>query len=482
MQIFARLAVGGDSGRPPSPEQGVGAAVLRLFAITWAMATFVHLWANPASLSFLRHPGLLGGVHAVLALLALAALLRPDALGWLIALALLQVYSAWLEMPFIGNHWLLVALVALGFLAAVLSTSVKQASRWDREAIIARFLPTARTLLLFFYSFAAFSKLNHGFFTPARSCGRFYAAELANAYSLPAPATSGWSAWIPVIGTVAIECSIPLLLLFRRTRYWGVVLGLAFHGLIGLDPVHLFTDFSSVLLALFLLFLPGDFALRVQWNTARRAAAGVAAALTLALWFSRGGMPEWLMAAGQIFWFVYYAAMAVAVVIFLVKVRPRAEPYGLRIRPRWLVLVPLLAVFNGLTPYLELKTGFGWNMYSNLATVDGRSNHLLIRRTLPLSGAQRHLVRILASDDPGLQPYARDGFLLALPQLRAYVSRNPSVRLRYELDGVVHDDARAGADPLLDRPVPAWQEKLQLFRAVDSENPPRCLDRWGAAR
>jgi hypothetical protein len=35
---------------------------------------------------------------------------------------------------------------------------------------------------------------------------------------------------------------------------------------------------------------------------------------------------------------------------------------------------------------------------------------------------------------------------------------------------------------VLSRPVPVWRAKLQLFRAVDVQDPPRCQDRWGAAR
>ena len=64
------------------------------------------------------------------------------------------------------------------------------------------------------------------------------------------------------------------------------------------------------------------------------------------------------------------------------------------------LLVPLLVVANGLTPYLELKTGFGWNMYANLRTADGETNHYLVPRTLPLTDEQDELVVILDSDDP----------------------------------------------------------------------------------
>jgi hypothetical protein len=59
---------------------------------------------------------------------------------------------------------------------------------------------------------------------------------------------------------VAIEGSIPVLLLRRRWRHIGVALGLVFHSAIALDMTHLFSDFSSVLAALFVLFLPASFA------------------------------------------------------------------------------------------------------------------------------------------------------------------------------------------------------------------------------
>ena len=69
----------------------------------------------------------------------------------------------------------------------------------------------------------------------------------------------GWSHLVP-FGVAGTEMSIPILLSMRRTRYIGVVVGLVFHGLIALDQAHLFSDFSSVLVALFVLFLPAAFA------------------------------------------------------------------------------------------------------------------------------------------------------------------------------------------------------------------------------
>jgi hypothetical protein len=89
---------------------------------------------------------------------------------------------------------------------------------------------------------------------------------------------------------------------------------------------------------------------------------------------------------------------------------------------------------------------------------------------------------VLETDDPALRKYADDRYRIPLPQLQTYAARRPNGRLRYALDGVVRDAPRIGSDPVLSRRVPAWRAKVQLFRAVDMEDPPRCQDRWGAAR
>ena len=90
------------------------------------------------------------------------------------------------------------------------------------------------------------------------------------------------------------------------------------------------------------------------------------------------------------------------------------------------LLVPLLVVANGLTPYLEVKTAYGWNMYANLRTVDGDSNHFVVRSTLPLTDEQADLVRIISTDDPGLTLYAEGGYALTWTQLRIYLSDLPA--------------------------------------------------------
>jgi hypothetical protein len=179
-------------------------------------------------------------------------------------------------------------------------------------------------------------------------------------------------------------------------------------------------------------------------------------------------------------WQVFAVAAVAATVTFLRQHRaPAADP--LRPHHALFALVPLLVVLNGLTPYLELKTGYGWNMYANLRTVDGDSNHLIVRRTLPLTDEQADPVEILSSSDPELQR-STDGFALPWRQLRTYLARHPDVAITYRRAGATVSLRRADERPELVEAQPAWREKVQLFRAIDLREPTRCVPTFGPAR
>ena len=180
-------------------------------------------------------------------------------------------------------------------------------------------------------------------------------------------------------------------------------------------------------------------------------------------------------------WQVYAVLVGATALRFLRQHRTSVAGY-LRPHHALFAVVPLLVVLNGLTPYLEVKTGYGWNMYANLRTVDGESNHLLVRRTFPLTDEQRDVVEILSTSSPVLRRYSTSGYGLTWRQLRAYVAQHPDIRLTYRRGNEVVALARASDDPELVEPVPAWREKVQLFRAVDLRSPERCVPTFGPAR
>ena len=159
--------------------------------------------------------------------------------------------------------------------------------------------------------------------------------------------------------------------------------------------------------------------------------------------------------------------------------RPAARGRTACLRPHHAVflLVPLLVVVNGFTPYLELKTGYGWNMYSNLRTVDGESNHLLVRRDVPVDRRPgRPGARSSARTTPPSPRYAARGYALTWQQFRDLPGRPPrrprscttAARARVSL-------APASAHPELVEPIPAVAGE-----AASCSGPSTCRRRSGA--
>jgi hypothetical protein len=279
-------------------------------------------------------------------------------------------------------------------------------------------------------------------------------------------------------GVAATEMSIPILLSMRRTRYAGVAVGLVFHSLIALDQTHLFSDFSSVLVALFVLFLPPSFASGVIGRYRERARPLVVAVCVVLL------LVQWKQGNTRLYrdglgwaWVIFDVVVIALVARFLLRPHPpaveRPLSFGRNGVPRWMAIVPILVVLNGLSPYLELRTAYAFNMYSNLQAGDGDTNHFLVTRTLPLTNFESDLVRITATDDPGLRPYVGN-FDLPFLQLRDYLSRHRAVSLTYVRGGLPHSVARAADDPALVESVPSWESKLFAFRSLDQGDPARC--------
>lgn len=461
-----------------------------LFSVMWALAALWHLLGNPTIASAWSQALLVAGVAAVL--------LRPGAPLALGGLAVAGLLTVWEEAPFLGNHWLLAGFVNLGILAAVITGVVRRRPH-DRVDLANRVLPMARLSLLGFYVFAGFAKLNSAFFDRTVSCAAFYFRESTDSVGLTGLQLGGatWVEQLVIFGTVAIELSVPVLLVVRATRRYGVMLALVFHAVLAVDHTHQFFDFSSVLFALFVLFLPATagawvgerlgsvrarLALRGEAVPGRVHLALVGLAVVIGLLVALDVYTRTV--ALQVGWWPWQLyALGVIAAAWRVTRQERTAP-SIRLRPHHALfaIVPLLVVANGLTPYLEVKTGYGWNMYANLRTVDGETNHLIVPRTFPVTDEQADLVEIVDSDDAGLARYAATDYALTWRALRTYLSDRPDVRITYVRDGRRVSLDRASDDPDLVRPVPTWRDKIQLFRAVDRRSPERCVPYWGAAR
>lgn len=459
---------------------------LTLFASLWAVAALFHvLGPSGGAVGVFGNPTALGLTHVLLAMCAIWLLVRPARNLPLMLVAVIGLIAAWQEAPTLGNHWLVAVFVDLALLLSALATL--RDGGINRDRLAAAFLPAARWCLVLFYLFAAFSKLNSAFFDTAVSCSTYYFDETVRSLGFNTPLTVGAGGLARLLSfvTVITELSIPILLLSRRTRIFGVVLGLGFHSLIALDRLHLFIDFSSVLAAMFVLFLPTQFAmsalgflkgkgvqLLIFWAT-------VAGLVLAAQWIGSNNFAYFVFLEGRLFiWYVFDATISLGVVMWLARYRGQALewPFTLRDKGPILLAVPALLVLNGLLPYFELRTAYVYTMYSNLRMVEGKSNHFIVRSSLPLSGRQADLVKVVASSDPGLSSYATYSYLLPWDLFRAYLAKHPEEAVSYERGGKRYLVDRASDYPELVTSPPLLARKLLALRAVDANDKVRCQD------
>ena len=473
---------------------GAGAGRQVLFALVLGVASLFHLAGNPR-FGFVSSGVALAAVQLAVGAAALLVCLRPRRQAPLLALCALIPLSAWLEAPTVGNHWVLAASLALAYLVAWGAT--RRRGEATGPTMFASFLPSGRLVLLVAYAFAAFAKLNTDFFDPLHSCAVFYQDQLVGSWGLDGLSVGGrHAAGVAVAVLAAVtELSVPALLAFRRTRRAGVLLGLSFHWLLALDLDQHFWDFSSVLFVGFLLFLDDSQVVALEegsrrlWHQVRapvRLATAACAVLAGSVATGAAALPdavrlhELAISTGHLAWLLGGTGLLAGVWVATARSTPDPLPLAAPSGALW--LVPALVALNGLTPYLELKTGFGWQMYSNLRTVDGETNHLVVPSTIDLTGLQADRVEILASSDPYLEALVGSEQEVVFSELREYAQENPATTVTYRRGGAVHGPVRAGSDPALAGAVGPLSTRLQSFRVVDASGSERCLATFSPAR
>jgi len=463
---------------------------MRLFNVAWAAAALFHvLGPSGRAYLFIDAPTTVGLGHVGLAIVALMVLAKPANILYVAILAAMGPATAWQESPFLGSHWLLVSLVDLGLILSMITSA--RGDRIDGQALATSFLPVVRWTVVIFYCFTAFAKMNTAFLDSTVSCATFYFDQIAASVGLSQFVHTEpvlWTRYLPV-AVVATEAMIPLLLLIPRTRIAGVLVAIVFHGIIALDSRHLFIDFSSVMTALFVPFLP----LRVidlstttlAENTQRWVTAVALSCFGVVFLCQLNAQVSALNAAfasGRLWlWYVYDAATLFLLGRSLVRPTPsrgcRTEnPAFWIISPRLLWTIPLLVVVNGALPYVELRTAFAFNMYSNLRIVEGRTNHLIVPFSIPIGNRHFGLVRILSSNDPALALYATAGYDLPWDSFRIYLWKHPGATVRFRRLGEEFQ-IQSGLDsaPAPPAPVVLW-DKLLPLRAIDQQALPRCQD------
>lgn len=453
---------------------------LRVFAVLWAVAILFQL----ASVLFFATqitffpPSTIGLIELAL-LVACIGLLWYPTRKWLLLVALIQLLDFAISLPHMPNHRLITAGMNFGLLLAFFRHALlKKKAKLPPFAV---FATSARACVFIVYAFAFFHKLNPDFFLTETSCATVFYGHVRATFPLM-PQAEWWIRLLPYL-TLCVEGGIPLLLLFQKTRNFGLIFLLIFHSVLALDVEKHFFDFSSTMFALASLFLPLTFLSELQdaiptrpylkWERWRFIFTLVYLLATAGSLFHDTHAGYLIFFAGrQLLWWTCNAIFGL--LLFIGLKQRAAEPLALFPRTV-LVVLPLLFLLNGITPYLGIKTRSAFDMYSNLRVEGRRSNHFLIREPLDIFGNMNRLIWIEQVPDVYLQrEIVNPGYLITEFELRRYLSRNPLIPITYVEDGARRVLAHAADEPALVRRDSLIKEKLLWYRPVDPQAHSRC--------
>jgi hypothetical protein len=463
---------------------------LGLFSVLWALAAALHhLEAQP-----------LAGLPLYPFVILL--FLFPERIWAIASFALAHAALLSFDLPASANHSVLALLVdvclLIGCVQALRSKTPESRGRRLWESVQGPIKATVAVV----YCFAAFHKLNSSFFDPDVSCATTQVAKMFELHGFERPTSLSIFA-SNIYLTLILETSIVVLLLWPRFSHVGALIGLVFHTAVGWAQ---FFDFATVVFALYLFFLPWDGIQRSLPSIPRWAGPCFVwglAGLSATSFFFHGirrspvvlEWPGWSFQADTLicaFW-----TLMVWPILFPVFSKGNVGQSDRRWAGAALAWsIPVIALVNGATSYLGLKTVANYSMFSNLRTEGGQTNHFLVPAgRFFLSGYQDDLVRVESVDrvTPAKLP-----LLVQLAGGQRWVRRNsrwlreildsrvPFVEVRrtlqlwrdigitrvsiaYERNGQRHETGDAFSDPELMRPLSFWERRLMAFRAVQDD-------------
>ena len=426
------------------------------------------------------------------------------------AVCLFQMLSCFKDMPVTANHWFF-SMILSGLLLCTLGWQIVR-DRFNNAPIDTEYpkkvFPVIRLLVVLMYFMAVFHKLNTDFFDPQVSCAVHIWEQIASGgFMLPLPADPPlWFRHLLIYGTLLIELTIPVLLSMRRTWFVALIVGGGFHLMTGLIMRH----FPVLICALYFLFIPKGAArpLTQKFETLIRRISqdsfGVIGALILqAVVMTLGsvlaflhdysreiGHYRWGAYADQSalwpllrVWWLLAAAVFGMTVFFVIRHGYYRIQRDQLFRTRWFAAYAVVPVFmlNCLAPYLGLKTVDTMAMWSNLNTLNGENNHMVLRgngwKVFPYGD---DMVEIIDTNVPEWrQKLVYENRLVAWTMLKQMVqdrvrTSRARIYLKYRRGGLVETVDDAAWNPELMDTNPYWFRKCVFIKLVSKGEVREC--------
>jgi len=267
-----------------------------------------------------------------------------------------------------------------------------------------------------------------------------------------------------------------------------------FHFVIPISVYSWYMDFSSLVLALYILSVPREVSERFYETCARlfrllRERFGMLGqALPFGIVIGGAVLLVGVLSvfssqtsiapshAYQSVWVLIWVAYGGLAMLLLADAAINHLPWRGTVGPRrplWLYAVPATLFILCTAPYLGLRTEASIAMFSNLHTEAGVSNHLLITEPLALFPYQSEVAMIKASSDPDLQRFADRNQGLVMFSLKERLKKKPEAWVTYELNGVRYEQATARSLGAFTH-ASFWERKLLIFKHVDFARPKVC--------
>lgn len=460
---------------------------LTVFAPMWAVAMLFSLADNPST--FIGRDGpTLFLVQWTAVFAAMALVIRPR-LTWLLgllAVALVLRYA--LLAPVASNNKTITLFMNVGILLVLAQAAWSQAEP-RRDLVYARLRVIARGLLAVMYFYGIFHKINTDFLDPGVSCAVMLYAPLAKPFGLD---TNLYGRYLAIYSTFIIEAIAIVALYWRRWFAVGLILALVFHYIIPISAYSWYMDFSCLVFALYALTMPPE----AQKDFYRSVAGPLR---RVRCWFGNAALP---LAGGLLVGAAWICAMIVATdyperplrmfyhstfimvwamfgaiaAVLMTRAALEHLPHRGGAHPRqplWLHAIPLALFVACASPYIGLKTESSINMFSNLHTEGGETNHLLFARPPYLFAYQDDVVEILDSSHPYLLHLRERGEHMVLYHLKDVLRRDREHWVTYRLNGIVEEDVTHRSFPAFEQPS-LLERAFLVFKTVDVRRPKVC--------
>jgi len=392
-----------------------------IFAFIWSAATISHQFYYGLIFS--------SNLDSLLTLLAFITILQPFRYKLFLIQVFVQVITIFNQLPYVFNHWFLAFFVSIIIVLSYLKLIYTNRSfSTTSDELYTQFAPALRIVLLIVYFSAFFHKLNADYFSIDVSCGVMMYSRLWGIFNFLPKSTA--IQYISIYLSLIIEIGIPILLLFRSTRIFGVLLGLYTHLIMGFIG---YINFSIIMFALLVLYLPGNYFLieksikdeeQNRFNKSIEVLKFFLYSLSLIFVifyiFNRFGYILDQIKINKSIAKVNFSLFGFLIIItFLYFLKSKSYLWSKSFyKINFLqAFILLLFMLNTASPYLGFKTQNVFSMYSNLSTENYSSNHLLVKNGSLFGKFQNDLVIIGKTNIDKLKQHK----IMVYEQMKNYV-------------------------------------------------------------